>query len=79
MSRRIVVHAQWDPEANVWVATSDDVIGLVAEAATVDELNAKLHGLIPELIELNGDGFGNLPEVPMHVTYEQSSTVRLRA
>ena len=42
-----------DDEANVWVATSDDVPGLVAEAETSEALLAKLHILIPELLEAN--------------------------
>ena len=36
------VQGDWDPEANVWVATSDDVPGLATEAATIDELTATL-------------------------------------
>ena len=47
------VTAIWDPEASVWVATSDDVPGLVAEASSVEELSEKLKILIPELLELN--------------------------
>ena len=47
------VTATWDAEASVWVATSDDVPGLVAEAATPAELQAKLKVLVPELLELN--------------------------
>ena len=50
----IVVHAEWDPEAGVYVATSDDVPGLVAEAATPNALQDKLNVLILELLELNG-------------------------
>jgi hypothetical protein len=34
MSRSITIKAQWDGEANVWIATSDDVHGLVVEADT---------------------------------------------
>ena len=79
MSSIIVVRAQWDPEAEVWVATSDDVAGLVAEADTQEALIAKLHDLIPELIELNGGSFGGLPEVPLVVMSEQVSKVRIRA
>ena len=45
------VQADWDPEANVWVATSDDVPGLATEAATIEELTARLRTLIPELLE----------------------------
>lgn len=45
--------AEWDDEARVRVATSEDVPGLVAEAETMERLAAKLRGLIPELLELN--------------------------
>jgi predicted RNase H-like HicB family nuclease len=51
----ILVRADWDPEAEVFVATSDDVPGLVAEAATPAELSRKLAVLVPELLELNRD------------------------
>jgi hypothetical protein len=53
----IRVRALWDAEAAVFVATSDDVPGLVAEAATPVELLSKLEMLIPELLELNGNGW----------------------
>ena len=46
--------AQWDGEAGVWVAESDDVPGLVAEADSPNVLAIKLKTLIPELLELNG-------------------------
>jgi len=54
------IKAVWDDEAGVWFATSDDVQGLVAEAATTDELMQKLKCLIPELLELNANN--HLPE-----------------
>jgi predicted RNase H-like HicB family nuclease len=47
------VHADWDPEVEVWVATSDDVPGLATEAATIELLADKLWILIPELLEAN--------------------------
>lgn len=47
------VNAVWDPEASVWVATSEDVPGLVAEASSIEELSEKLKIPIPELLELN--------------------------
>jgi predicted RNase H-like HicB family nuclease len=53
MSTVYQVIAAWDAEAGVWVATSDDVPGLVAEAATVEGLLDDLRALIPELLELN--------------------------
>ncbi len=43
----------WDEEAGVWTATSDDVPGLVLEADSYDELVEKLKVAIPELAELN--------------------------
>lgn len=54
-TRRVLsVQAKWDPEAGVWVALSDDVPGLVAEAASLDDLFSELQELIPALLELNG-------------------------
>ena len=54
MNRRIYrIHADWDPEAEVWVATSDDVAGLATEAPTVEVLAEKLRIMIPELLEAN--------------------------
>lgn len=47
------VYADWDPEAEVWVATSDDVPGLATEAPTVEALSEKLRTMIPELLEAN--------------------------
>jgi len=46
--------AQWDSDAGVWVAESEDVPGLVAEAESPNGLAQKLRALIPELLELNG-------------------------
>jgi predicted RNase H-like HicB family nuclease len=59
--KSLFIHAEWDEEANVWVATSDDVPGLVAEAETSEILLAKLHILIPELLEANGYPDGDVP------------------
>jgi predicted RNase H-like HicB family nuclease len=47
------VHADWDPEAGVWVATSEDVPGLATEAPTLEALTEKLRIMIPELLEAN--------------------------
>jgi len=45
--------AQQGSEADVWVAESEDVPGLVAEADSPNVLVQKLRTLIPELLELN--------------------------
>jgi predicted RNase H-like HicB family nuclease len=47
------VHAEWDPEAAVWVAASDDLPGLMAEAQTIESLTIKLRTMIPELLKAN--------------------------
>ncbi len=54
MAKPIVIHADWDPEASVWVATSQDVRGLVTEAETIELLRAKLPGMILDLLEETG-------------------------
>jgi hypothetical protein len=47
------IHAEWDEDAAVWVATSEDVPGLVTEAANMALLVERLKKIIPELMELN--------------------------
>ncbi len=54
MRRVYSVQARWDGEGGVWVAESEDVPGLVAEAESPNALAKKLRVLIPELLELNG-------------------------
>ena len=48
-----VIDVLWDNEAQVWVATSDDVPGLATESQTLFELVRKLQRLVPELNALN--------------------------
>lgn len=47
------VDANWDPDAEVWVATSEDVPGLATEADSVETLTKKLRVMMPELLEAN--------------------------
>lgn len=54
MNKPLYVHAEWDAEAGVWVATSNDVPGLATESATVEALVSKLEAMIPELLAANG-------------------------
>lgn len=49
-----VIKAFWDSPANVWVASSADELGLVAEAESLDTLVVKIRELVPELVALNG-------------------------
>jgi predicted RNase H-like HicB family nuclease len=48
------VQADWDAEAGVWVATSEDVPGLATEAETIEKLTDRLRASIPELLVANG-------------------------
>lgn len=48
------IQCEWDPEACVWVATSEDVPGLVLECGSMDALIERVKAAIPELIQLNG-------------------------
>ncbi|AGY92763.1 hypothetical protein SPICUR_09210 [Spiribacter curvatus] len=53
METSYIVRSMWDDDAGVWVATSDDVPGLVAEAESLDALYEKLEVLVPELLDVN--------------------------
>ncbi len=56
------VNIIWDPEAEVWVATSSDIGGLVLESGSLDALIEKIKYAVPELLELNmGDKVTALP------------------
>jgi hypothetical protein len=65
MTKVLFIRAEWDDEANVWVATSADVLGLVTEAETMDGLSAKLNVMVPELLDANGYPDG--PDVPFEL------------
>ena len=54
MSTLQFVRAEWDADASVWVATSDDVPGLATESDTIEALIEKLRAMIPELLSANG-------------------------
>lgn len=47
------VNLTWDNEADVWIAQSDDIPGLVLESGSFDALLERVRYSIPELIELN--------------------------
>ena len=66
------VRAQWDSDARVWVAESEDVPGLIAEAESPNGLAQKLRILIPELLELNGVPGGR--DARFHVRYQHEDS-----
>ncbi len=76
--RSVYVHAEWDEETKVWVATSEDVPGLVTEADTVEALDKKLRTMIPELMELNGM-LNDCKQVPMSLIAKRRENIDLCA
>ena len=48
-----VINLKWDDSAQVWIATSKDIPGLVLESGSYDALIEKIKVAVPELIELN--------------------------
>ena len=77
--KQITGNAEWDPEAKVWVATSDDVPGLITEAATVEALTEKLAVIIPELLQVNGHLLGNeVRELPINIIAHREQLISLR-
>lgn len=48
-----VINFTWDNETNVWIATSDDVPGLVLESGSFDALLERTRVTVPELLSLN--------------------------
>ena len=78
LSKGIKVEAFWDEEAQVWVASSNDVPGLITEADTMEHLMRKLKIVIPELLQANG--LLNEPgaiEIPIHLLGKWEFRLRL--
>ncbi|MGQ9508664.1 MAG: DUF1902 domain-containing protein [Thermodesulfobacteriota bacterium] len=70
----LFVRAEWDKEAMVWVATSDDVPGLATEAVTMEALIEKLRVIIPELLIANNATVGD--EVPFEIITRRFEVTR---
>ena len=58
----------WDDEAAVWVATSDDIKGLVLEGGSADALIERVRIAVPELLELNSQK----PAAKLNFMFEKS-------
>jgi len=74
----IIVRADWDEEAQVWVATSHEIDGLAVEAETIEAIKQKVTDAILDLLELNGieDFESGLDEIPIHIMSEQMARIR---
>ena len=57
-----------DDEAAVWVATSDDIKGLVLEGGSADALIERVRIAVPELLELNSQK----PAAKLNFMFEKS-------
>jgi len=75
MATTLEVRAHWDDEAKVWWAESDDVPGLVAEAATFDQLVENVREVTPDLLELNGVKVEGA-EISVRCIAERTASVR---
>ena len=64
-TKPLFVRAEWDDEADVCVATSDDVPGLATEEITLEALVKKLKVMIPELLIANHATFEE--EIPFEI------------
>ena len=53
MSCSITINARWDGEVSVWIATSDEVAGLVVEAEHWDDMISEVRLVLPDLLELS--------------------------
>lgn len=77
----VQVVAEWDAEAGLWVAHSDDVPGLTAEHADLKALEAMLVELVPILLVENDmlppptDG---MREIPMHIAAQAVAKAKIR-
>ena len=70
MPRKYLVTAQWDEVARVWVATSQDIPGLVTEASTLDDLLARVTAVAPELLADNGVADAMAGIIDIHILSE---------
>jgi len=52
------INVIWDGEADVFVATSDDIPGLVTEAGSFSDIVANVMLIAPDLLELNKETKG---------------------
>lgn len=67
-----VINFTWDPESNVWIATSQDVPGLVLESSSFDALLEHTRFAVPELLELNTS-----EQSPLSLTFKSERHERM--
>jgi len=75
--KEITVNAEWHGGSEVWVATSDDIWGLAAQAADFEALKSKVLPMIKDLLELKHVEMHG-PDVPVHFVARVTNTLHLR-
>jgi hypothetical protein len=60
-----VIKLTWDSEACVWIATSEDIPGLVLESGSYDALIERVRMVVPDLLE------DKYKDIPLHFTAER--------
>ena len=69
-----IINFIWDSEAAVWIATSNDIKGLILESGSLDVLMERVRYTVPELLELNGT---EKHEFPMCFRVERHERVQM--
>lgn len=67
-----VINFTWDDESNVWIATSNDIPGLVLESGSFDALLERTRFAVPELLKLNAD-----TATPLSLTFKSERHERM--
>lgn len=62
----------WDDEASVWIATSNDIPGLVLESGSFDALLERTCYAVPELLALNSS-----ESQPLFLTFKSERHERM--
>jgi Domain of unknown function (DUF1902) len=73
---KITVNAEWHDAEGVWIATSDDIWGLAAQAPDLEKLKKKVLPMIADLIELNKVEIVG-PSVPIHFVAHSTNILSL--
>lgn len=67
-----VIKFTWDDEASVWIATSNDIPGLVLESGSFDALLERTRYAVPELLALN-----STESQPLSLTFKSERHERM--
>ena len=77
MQNRFNVQVTWDADAKMWVADSNDIPGLAAEAPDDITLREKLLRLIQELLALNDVHLQRNKAIEVVLDFHREERIRL--